>query len=821
MKRNFLSAAILICCICLLLAFASICEATPRNRFSYSFSNVGNALTVKIHFSQESFDGMDATAYQPRVLELWPQWQNAYLDLVSIQPGQAAIDAAKELTQNVRITPENADWSEARAVIMSPTNTNRVAPGEVLILNFNILDHCPSALQWRASKTAVAPVEAQEYLTLENGQFPMIEKGDVNGDAKIDLADAMIALQIAMGSASKPVNMNADVNADGRIGLAEAVYILQWISGLRIPAPAEISRITELSSRSENIVAASGGKVAFDAFTADFPESALLGDAVIKASKVTVLNSRQDPSLTDLTNAYVLSTTSSSIPLELTKSAGIAFNINPSGFDAASIRLVFWNGYQWQEVPAEYSSDGRVVSSTMETILPFGTRIYMGEPAKKSVVRPGVRRGRETVTEFAALKVVGVLAAAAPAAAGDAAPRSVAAVAGRAIYFKSKNFTVKYTRAEDSALAEAVSGYLENAHDTIVVQMGFKKPAKTVQPGYGETWPVSFTDLGDAYGRADDANYIEIQEGSVPDDDLAHTCHHEFTHLVQYKTLRDARNNTTDGLSWFDETMADAIGFYAQKGLGVIYAAANAEMGHFEERLDSDEYTIPDNEDYEYLHFPFISYLLAHYGHVKFRGFFETFYAYFPGKSAINMTSIDTAANKALGKDISGRGGIYWDFYRDYFISGSVFNKDKFKNLPGRPSGAPFEISQDNAEEQGAAIVTFPGAAYQNDFSILRLSGRVLILRFSGKSDEPLNLSVNVGSSPGPAGGRIQLVAFRRSEGILQPVGAPEDVNDGATRQINYQNFGKDIHEIYVVMANTHALADGYRVTVGAIAAAP
>jgi len=53
--------------------------------------------------------------------------------------------------------------------------------------------------------------------------------GDVDGNGKVELADAVLALKIMAGftiSAPQAVNLNADVNGDGKIGLAEVVYIL-------------------------------------------------------------------------------------------------------------------------------------------------------------------------------------------------------------------------------------------------------------------------------------------------------------------------------------------------------------------------------------------------------------------------------------------------------------------------------------------------------------------------------------------------------------------------------------------------------------------
>ncbi|MBA4396856.1 MAG: hypothetical protein C0394_05675 [Syntrophus sp. (in: bacteria)] len=61
--------------------------------------------------------------------------------------------------------------------------------------------------------------------------------GDLNNEGRIDLMDAILALQISSNISSDvipgPLTMQADVNADGRIGLAEALHALQWASALR------------------------------------------------------------------------------------------------------------------------------------------------------------------------------------------------------------------------------------------------------------------------------------------------------------------------------------------------------------------------------------------------------------------------------------------------------------------------------------------------------------------------------------------------------------------------------------------------------------
>jgi hypothetical protein len=58
--------------------------------------------------------------------------------------------------------------------------------------------------------------------------------GDVNGDTKIDLVDAMLALKILAGiTPTDTISLSADVNGDNKIGLEELAYILQKAAGLR------------------------------------------------------------------------------------------------------------------------------------------------------------------------------------------------------------------------------------------------------------------------------------------------------------------------------------------------------------------------------------------------------------------------------------------------------------------------------------------------------------------------------------------------------------------------------------------------------------
>jgi hypothetical protein len=59
--------------------------------------------------------------------------------------------------------------------------------------------------------------------------------GDVNNDGRINIADAILSLQITsnMDTTGKTITMTADANNDDRIGVAEVIYILQKMAGMR------------------------------------------------------------------------------------------------------------------------------------------------------------------------------------------------------------------------------------------------------------------------------------------------------------------------------------------------------------------------------------------------------------------------------------------------------------------------------------------------------------------------------------------------------------------------------------------------------------
>jgi hypothetical protein len=61
-----------------------------------------------------------------------------------------------------------------------------------------------------------------------------VVQGDIDGDLDVDLADAILALQVMAGNQpSATIYLEADVNGDNRIGLEEAIYIMQRVAGFR------------------------------------------------------------------------------------------------------------------------------------------------------------------------------------------------------------------------------------------------------------------------------------------------------------------------------------------------------------------------------------------------------------------------------------------------------------------------------------------------------------------------------------------------------------------------------------------------------------
>jgi hypothetical protein len=57
--------------------------------------------------------------------------------------------------------------------------------------------------------------------------------GDVDGNGRVEFADAVLAFKIAAGvtlPGTQTINLNADVNGDGKIGIPEAISVLMTLA---------------------------------------------------------------------------------------------------------------------------------------------------------------------------------------------------------------------------------------------------------------------------------------------------------------------------------------------------------------------------------------------------------------------------------------------------------------------------------------------------------------------------------------------------------------------------------------------------------------
>lgn len=60
-----------------------------------------------------------------------------------------------------------------------------------------------------------------------------VMKGDINLDGAVNLADAILILQVMSRTLPSAIHVIVDTDNDGRLGLADAIYILQKAAGLR------------------------------------------------------------------------------------------------------------------------------------------------------------------------------------------------------------------------------------------------------------------------------------------------------------------------------------------------------------------------------------------------------------------------------------------------------------------------------------------------------------------------------------------------------------------------------------------------------------
>ena len=146
--------------------FLSAQQSDPpatANVLSLTSSVDADTLVVTVNYGQEVPAGTDATQLQPRIIDMSLNFEHGILEFVSATEGQAAIDAEKGLTTQINEIA-GTDWTEGRFILMNASNTNRVAPGELVVIQFRILQTIDTVLKWDLPYTNFAPAEADEIL---------------------------------------------------------------------------------------------------------------------------------------------------------------------------------------------------------------------------------------------------------------------------------------------------------------------------------------------------------------------------------------------------------------------------------------------------------------------------------------------------------------------------------------------------------------------------------------------------------------------------------------------------------------------------------
>jgi hypothetical protein len=88
------------------------------------------------------------------------------------------------------------------------------------------------ALAYAIDRTGATSFPKEAAVTQTQGIPLEIDPGDLNVDRRVDLADAIRALQVAAGMNPHALRF-ADTDGDEKIGLEDALFILQTVGEVR------------------------------------------------------------------------------------------------------------------------------------------------------------------------------------------------------------------------------------------------------------------------------------------------------------------------------------------------------------------------------------------------------------------------------------------------------------------------------------------------------------------------------------------------------------------------------------------------------------
>jgi len=152
-------------------------------------------------------------------------------------------DGATKMPVNAPITAafsKDMDESTLTSAFMVENDSHNPINGTVSYSNRVAMFIPAAALEYGKTYTAFVtdaakdsigiPLQTEKSWSFTTAAQGCGVKGDINGDNKVTLADAVLALQICSGAGDSSVCKEADINGDGKIGIAELIYILNFLA---------------------------------------------------------------------------------------------------------------------------------------------------------------------------------------------------------------------------------------------------------------------------------------------------------------------------------------------------------------------------------------------------------------------------------------------------------------------------------------------------------------------------------------------------------------------------------------------------------------
>ena len=131
---------------------------------------------------------------------------------------QVSLIPPEAITAGARWQVDGGEWRNSGATVTG------LSVGEHAIAYKSVTD-------WISPGNETVTIVKDQTATVA-GTYVQMVKGDVNGDGQVDLADAILSLQVLSGLVPDYINPVADVNSDTKIGMAEAIHAMQKTAGL-------------------------------------------------------------------------------------------------------------------------------------------------------------------------------------------------------------------------------------------------------------------------------------------------------------------------------------------------------------------------------------------------------------------------------------------------------------------------------------------------------------------------------------------------------------------------------------------------------------